>query len=344
MRIKQSDISKSESLLSNLTSESDRNTSIVDQFSASASVNYYDEKIYSENIKQSENIALRLKSLHSETGSDTFREFCDQFNLVVTEESDKVLTLIREDTLSTYKYENRVVTVSHFQGDGFFKSPISNRLIGHIEVQNEVNFFLELFNEYKQETNPIKKRLLGYSMHQLGRNKYVHFRASEEYYFVFYDKSLFVYTSGLDYIGSVPIKIRPSSLTTIKSKFQTVNRTSTLVFILATFIIMNSILQFNVVAPYIDFNDYTYKIGDEFLISNIIGRVYDDNDPIRIIADNTPISSIQNQLNSINRQRLRIQFDRDQINLEVPGIYTLDIIVSDGTHSRNQRVTIKVEE
>jgi hypothetical protein len=344
MKIKQSDISKSISLLRNITSDYELNTTITDQFLASGIIDYYEEKIYSENIKQAEKIALKFKALSNETGSDSFVEFCNQFNLAVIEETDKVLTLVRRDTLTTYKLENRVVTVSHFQGDGFFRSPVTNRFKGQTEVQSEVQFFLELFNEFKQENNPIKKRLLGFSMHQMDKKYRIHFRATDDYYFVFFDKTLFVYNTVLDYIGSVPIKIQTSSFQAVLGKFRTVNRTSTSIFILITFIIMSSILQFNVVAPYIDFEDYTYTIGDEFLISNIIGRVYDDNDPIRIIADNTPISSIQNQLNSINRQRLRITYDRDQINLNIPGMYKLDIIVSDGVHSRTQSVMIRVEE
>lgn len=343
MIIKNKQIDKVIGVLKNLTDDYERNEKIVDSFLTSRVADYYKEKITSERYKQAERIALRFKSLANETESVTFQEFLEYNNLFLVEsESRGKIVLINHDTLSSYTYENRVVTFTHFQGDGFFKTPTSNRFKGQGELESDARFYLGLYQDFLNEKNPIKSRLLGFSMHNMDIKNDIHFRVSEDYYFLLMKKKLMVFNHNLDLLGLTSIEASSSKLKTWINRFKSVNPTSIVVFSLITFLISNSILQFNIVSPYIVFKEYEYMIGNEFRITQVIDVIYDDNDPIRVIADNTPIAGIQNRLREFNRNSIRIQFDRDQINLERPGIYQIELFISDNMHSRTQLVEVTV--
>ena len=343
MILKRKQIDKAIGVLRNLTENFDKNEKLVESFVTSKVAEYYEENITSESFKQSEQIALRFKALANELESDSFREFCEYNDLYLVEnDSSKKIILISSKTLSTYTYENLVVTFSHFQGDGFFKTPPASQFKGHGELESDARFYLDLYKEFLNERNPIKSRLIGFSMHNMDKKYNIHFRISDDYFFIIIKKKLLVFDTNLEFIGSTSIDARSSRLGSIFSKFKTVNPTSVVIFSLVTFLISNSILQFNIVSPYIVLKEYEYQIGEEFRITQVIDIIYDDNDPIRVIADNTPITNLQNRLREFNRGTIRIQFDRDQIDLNKPGTYKIELNVSDSIHSRIQTVEVSV--
>jgi hypothetical protein len=328
--------------LKSISSDFELNQQLLDELRSSRKPMYFQEDLKSEFPKQAQYFSMKISELSKEPDLELLTSFCETYGFQQIEEGNGSKTsFVNRSTLTTYLNENKVVKVTHFQGDGFFKSPPNSHNKGQKELESSARFYLDLYQQYLGEPNPIKARLYGYSMHQLDLLYEVYLLESENYYFIIFNKNFYVFNKALEVIGSERVGSFRTMFDKWFEKFGTVNRTSVTFFVLATFILSNSILQFNVAAPYIEFKEYVYRIGDDFKITNTIERIFDDNDPFTAVGDSAPFKPIQDALQQFNRTPKNISFvDRNQLKIDRPGNYSIDIVISDGTYSRTQSVEV----
>lgn len=180
-------------------------------------------------------------------------------------------------------------------------------------------------------------------MNQIDSMYEVYLMESENFFFIIYNKNFYVFNKVMDLIGSERVGSFRTTLDKLLETFRTVNRISVSFFVLTTFILSNSVMQFNVVAPYIEFKEYVYQIGDEFEILSLIERIHDDNDPLRAVSDVTPFKPLQDALQQFNRNSSKIRFvDPSQLRLRQPGTFTIDLTISDVSYTRTQTAQILV--
>ena len=344
MKIKRIMIQNILNSLRSITSDGDTNGEIIEQFRSSTRSNHYKEYLNSEIPKVSQSIASRIKELSLLESQDELLTFAQTYGFYLqSEETTGNIQLINKNTLTTYSLENKVVKVTHFQGDGFFKSPPYTSTKGKSDSETIARFYINLYEQFSQEEHPIKARLNSYSMHEIEKQYEVYYFVSGKYYYILLNKFLFVFNKELECLGSEKLGSYHNWMDRLFNSFKTVNRTSVSFFVLATIILSNSILQFNVVAPYIEFNDYVYVIGTPFQVTNLIERIHDDNDPFRAVSDAAPFKPLQDALQQFNRSRTRIGLiDQNQLVLDREGTFDLDITISDSNYSRTQTITVRV--
>jgi hypothetical protein len=347
MKIKRNMIRDILNALRSITTDGTLNMEITEQFRRSERPKYYNANLLSEIPRQSQSIAGRIRELSLQDDPNALSAFAETYGFYLhQDEGSGKTSLINRTTLTTYLLENKVVKVTHFQGDGFFKSPPYTATKGKSDSETVASFFLKQYQEYKAEENPHKARLSGYSMYEMERSYEVYLFESDDYYYVVLNRTLMVFKKDLERIGSDKIGKYHSSFDRWISSFKTVNRTSVSFFVLATIILSNSILQFNVVAPYIEFNDIAHQLGTEFRILNHVHRIYDDNDPLRAVSEAAPFEVIQSTLQEFNRSSNRIGWrDINQLDeaLTRVGNHQIDITISDGTFTRTQTFYLRVE-
>jgi hypothetical protein len=343
MKIKRSMIHNLMISVKSLTNNADLNQQLMDELRSSKHPSYYQNNLNSESPREARFFAMKLNALTIEGDLEKIGSFCEMYGFQQIEEDTLGLSFVNTATLTTYHSQNKVIKVTHFQGDGFFKSPPNSYNKGKRELESSAKFYLNLYLSYLKEPNPIKARLFGYSMNQLEQLYEVYLLESENYYFIIFQKNFYVFDKELESIGSERVGSFRTTLDKWLETFRTVNRTSISIFVLATFILSNSIMQFNIVAPYIEFKEYVYQIGDEFRVTNVVERIHDDNDPFRAVSDAAPFKPIQDAIQRFNRNSTTIGLiDQRQLILDRPGSFTMDITISDALYTRMQTVEIRV--
>lgn len=343
MKIKRSMIQNLMFSLKSMSNDVEVNQQLLDGLRSSKKPNYYQSNLKSESPRQAQFFSMKISGLAKEGDLDSINAFCESYGFQQIDENTSGFSLVNKATLTTYLVENKVVKVTHFQGDGFFKSPPTTYNKGKQELESSARFYLDLYVQYTNESNPLKARLYGYSMNQIEQIYEVYLLASDDYFFIIFNKYFYVFNQALDLIGSERVGSFRTTIDKWLETFGTVNRTSISFFVLATFILSNSIMQFNVVAPYIEFKEYVYQIGDEFKITNTFQRIHDDNDPFRAVSDAAPFKPLQDAIQQFNRNRTTIRLvDQRQQRLTEPGTFTMDVTISDVSYSRTQTVEIRV--
>lgn len=343
MKIKRSMIQNLMFSVKSLSNNTELNQQLLDELRSSKKPNYYQSNLRSESPRQAQFFSMKISGLAKEENAEEIATFCELYGFQQIEENTAGFSLVNKTTLTTYLLENKVVKVTHFQGDGFFKSPPTTYNKGKQELETSARFYLNLYKQFIDESNPLKARLYGYSMNQIDSMYEVYLLESENFFFIIYNKNFYVFNKVMDLIGSERVGSFRTTLDKLLETFRTVNRISVSFFVLTTFILSNSVMQFNVVAPYIEFKEYVYQIGDEFEILSLIERIHDDNDPLRAVSDVTPFKPLQDALQQFNRNSSTIRFvDPSQLRLRQPGTFTIDLTISDVSYTRTQTAQILV--
>lgn len=269
-------------------------------------------------------IARRIKIVHEKGNhEEDVKILCSKFNLVfLSRINDLNYVFIRKDSLTKYESENGVITISAYKGDSWFKDIDSKFSNDNIPTISELSqFYISLNEERKSEIDPIKLRTLDYSIHML-KQRYIldYFETELNEIFVLNSKVLIINKNTGE---KTEFEIRPlrgllSRIFKVYQKLGVVFYATTIVLI-ATYSLQS--IQIDVIAPFINFNQYSHEIGDA-------------------IDWGFPITSIDDNMDP--EQFIRFEILNSPIITE-PGIVKVDYLVVDrSNNSREQSTTINV--
>ncbi len=270
-----------------------------------------------ESVKDMRIIAKIIKHVHETQNYDDIQKLSERFNLVfLSEVNDSEYVFVKRDSLTKYQSENGVVTISAFKGDSWFKDlDFKDSSDTSSDIEAIGNFYLSLMEEKETTLDPIKLRVLEYSIHML-KTKYGLDYFESEFFRLFTLKDLTLIINK-ETKEQIKIEIRP--IRGLLSKLINVYSRLGLLFYLTTIVLVVGYslqsIQIDVIAPYINFERYVHEIGDPFSPRAPIQSIDDNQDSLQFIdleVINPPNLTQPGTTNVVYRVRDRSNNIREQ--------------------------------
>ena len=294
-------------------------------FSGFRPANKFIRHLSNESSKDMRIIAKLIKRVQETRNFDDIQKMSERFNLTfLSDLQDSIFVFVKRDSLTKYESENGVVTITAYKGDSWFKDiDFKKSSDNAANIESLSQFYLSLLDEKQTLVDPIKIRMMDYSIFNLTEKHGIDFFESELYYiFTLNDLALIINkeTKEQHQAEIKPLRGFFNKILNVYSKLGFVFY-ATMITVIAAYSLQS--IQIDVIAPYINFGSYVHEVGNTFNLREPIQSIVDNMDSTQFI-----------QIEVINNP-----------NFSIPGRTTIDYRVTDrSNNTRLQSTQVVVED